>query len=168
VAANAKTNKNTTNIFFISAPVISLMDVGRQFQWLLPKWPAMHSEFRLMMSAAPTVSSTAAGRLSRPHLLHLLGVPLMHLLRLLLVALLGLLRFLLIRGLLSLLLMFLVLLLLEFLAILALLRDGLVLLLLIFLVLLRVPRLRDRRACHGRQILGMDCRVGAIRCRHSR
>jgi hypothetical protein len=57
--------------------------------------------------------------------------------------------------------MFLVLLLLEFLPILALLRDGLFLLLLVFLVQLRVPRLGSGGAFDGRQLLRMDCGVGA-------
>ena len=59
------------------------------------------------------------------------------------------------------LLMFLVLLLLEFLTILALLRDGLFLLLLVLLVQLRVARPGSSRASDGRQILRMDCGVGA-------
>src|ERR1035441_5952163 len=59
------------------------------------------------------------------------------------------------------LLMFLVLLLLEFLPILALLRDSLVLLLLVSLVHLRVSRLGRSGAFDGRQVLRMDCKVGA-------
>lgn len=113
-----------------------------------------------MVPATAAVRS-ASRLLSLLHLLRLLRVSLRQLLRLLLVLLLHLLHPL--RGslLLHQALMFLVLLLLKILSILGLLRDYLLLLLLIFLVDLRVSCVGSDGTFDGRQLFGMDCKVGA-------